>query len=190
MNRTAPEKKDRRVRRTRALLHEALVGLMTEKDYGAITIRDILKRADVARSIFDEHFRDKEDLLFGSFQDVIDALPGDFFAPASNGDAAQLGLPLFEHVAANKALARAMFGTEAWNMTLAHLRNVLLIQARRWLKARGATGSSIELSAHHLVGALLAQLSWWVMQDFSLTPEEMSRAFTRLCLAGLAEGRV
>jgi AcrR family transcriptional regulator len=180
-------KKDRRTRRTRALLHEALIGLMAERDYRAITIRHILERADVARSSFYEHFRDKDDLLFGSFQDVIDALPGDFFAARSTGPEPRLGLLLFEHVAGNKAVARAMFGTEAWNMVLAHLRNVLLVQARVWLKARGATGASAELSAHHLVGALLAQLSWWVTQDFAPTPAEMSRAYTRLCLDGLQE---
>jgi len=181
-------KKDRRTKRTRALLHEALIGLMAEKDYGAITIADILKRADVARSSFYEHFRDKDDLLFGSFQDVIDDLPGDFFASSSTGPSGepQLGLLLFEHVAANKALARAMFGTEAWNMVLAHLRNVLLVQARRWLNTRGQPAASIEMAAHHMVGALLGLLTWWVMQDFSLTPEEMCRSYGKLYLGGLA----
>ncbi|MBO0803611.1 MAG: TetR/AcrR family transcriptional regulator [Nocardiopsaceae bacterium] len=54
---------DRRVRRTRALLHQALIELILEKGYGRITVQDILDRADVGRSTFYSHYRDKDALL-------------------------------------------------------------------------------------------------------------------------------
>lgn len=43
---------DRRVRRTRKLLHDAFLELVLEKGYEKTTIQDILDRADVGRSTF------------------------------------------------------------------------------------------------------------------------------------------
>src|SRR5437867_644732 len=53
---------DRRVRRTTRALIEALVALVLEKRYDAITIQDLLDRADVGRSTFYAHYRGKDDL--------------------------------------------------------------------------------------------------------------------------------
>ena len=56
-----PETTDRRVRRTRHLLQEALQELILEHGYDSVTVQDILDRADVGRSTFYAHFRDKDD---------------------------------------------------------------------------------------------------------------------------------
>jgi AcrR family transcriptional regulator len=58
-----PSSKDRRVLRTQKLLRQALFALMGEKDYESITVQDILEKADVGRSTFYVHFRNKDDLL-------------------------------------------------------------------------------------------------------------------------------
>lgn len=65
------EPADRRVRRTRRALHQALIGLMLERGYARITVQDILDRADVGRSTFYAHFRNKDDLLVGSSTDYL-----------------------------------------------------------------------------------------------------------------------
>ena len=66
--------RDRRVRRTRKLLHDAFLELVIEKGYEKITIQDILDRADVGRSTFYVHYRDKEALLTASFDGMRDQL--------------------------------------------------------------------------------------------------------------------
>src|SRR5262245_45123225 len=53
---------DRRVARTRAMLHQALLALIMEKGYEAISVADICERADVGRSTFYAHFTGKDDL--------------------------------------------------------------------------------------------------------------------------------
>ena len=60
------ERKDRRVQRTRLTLRSAMVELIREKGFEALTVQDIIDRADVGRSTFYSHFRSKEDLLAGS----------------------------------------------------------------------------------------------------------------------------
>jgi AcrR family transcriptional regulator len=59
----ANPKKDRRSQRTKRILVEALASLIQEKRYELITVQNIIDRADVGRSTFYEHYRDKEDLM-------------------------------------------------------------------------------------------------------------------------------
>jgi AcrR family transcriptional regulator len=54
---------DPRVRRTRALLHEALGKRMTEKDVENISIQDIADAATLNRATFYDHYTDKLSLL-------------------------------------------------------------------------------------------------------------------------------
>jgi AcrR family transcriptional regulator len=64
---------DRRVRKTRKLLQDALMELVAEKGYESVSIREILDRANVGRSTFYAHFQDKEQLLH-SILDRLDEL--------------------------------------------------------------------------------------------------------------------
>ena len=63
---------DRRVRRTRELLHGALSSLIHEKPYEGIVVKEILARANVGRSTFYAHFRDKQGLLETGVRDVLE----------------------------------------------------------------------------------------------------------------------
>ncbi|RUW95783.1 TetR family transcriptional regulator, partial [Mesorhizobium sp. M8A.F.Ca.ET.059.01.1.1] len=47
---------DRRVARTRALLQDALIALIPERGYAAITVEDICEKANVGRSTFYTHY--------------------------------------------------------------------------------------------------------------------------------------
>jgi len=64
---------DRRVQKTRKLLQDALIELVTEKSYETVSIREILERANVGRSTFYAHFQDKDQLLH-SILDRLDEL--------------------------------------------------------------------------------------------------------------------
>lgn len=64
---------DRRVQKTRKLLQDALIELVTERGYESVSIREILERANVGRSTFYAHFQDKDQLLH-SILDRLDEL--------------------------------------------------------------------------------------------------------------------
>lgn len=72
---------DRRVRRTKLLLHRALIELILEKGYSRTTVQDILDRADVGRSTFYSHYRDKDDLLVVSCTEYVRAVVNDSGTP-------------------------------------------------------------------------------------------------------------
>jgi AcrR family transcriptional regulator len=54
---------DPRIRRTRQLLHQALVKLLETKDFDRISVQDIAEAATVNRVTFYDHFTDKFALL-------------------------------------------------------------------------------------------------------------------------------
>ncbi len=65
---------DRRTQRTRQALSHALIALIQEKRYDAITVQDICDRANVGRSTFYAHYQDKDDLLASNFQQMMESL--------------------------------------------------------------------------------------------------------------------
>lgn len=64
MSSTFPEEKlDPRVKRTRQLLDQAFLEVVTEKGFQAVTVQDITEKAGVNRATFYAHFPDKYALL-------------------------------------------------------------------------------------------------------------------------------
>mgnify|MGYP002582291721 CR=1 FL=1 len=57
------QKIDRRVRKTKSQLRQALMQLMTEKPFKSISVRELSERADINRGTFYIHYRDASDLL-------------------------------------------------------------------------------------------------------------------------------
>ena len=65
-------KPDKRIRRTRSQLSNALVALMLEKSIDKITVQEVLDRATVGRSTFYLHFRGKDDLFLCVLEDGLE----------------------------------------------------------------------------------------------------------------------
>jgi AcrR family transcriptional regulator len=97
---TTQKATDRRVARTRRLLRDALHSLIREKNYDEIVVKEIIDRADVGRSAFYTHFRDKDDLLASSIEDLLADVPVIKSANPENTMEALLwfSLPIFEHI--------------------------------------------------------------------------------------------
>src|SRR5258708_5715561 len=97
---------DLRVRRTRKLIREALIALIEERSFDAITVGEIAKRAMVSRAAFYRYYHDKYDLVEQLFEEAMHTLMSEI-GPASrhlpgNLDPQHLPEPwvkLFEHFA-------------------------------------------------------------------------------------------
>jgi len=61
---------DPRVKRTRQLLQQALMDLLREKGFQAITVQDIAERATLNRATFYAHFTDKYDLIDNVMREI------------------------------------------------------------------------------------------------------------------------
>jgi AcrR family transcriptional regulator len=182
---------DRRVRRTRRNLHAALIALINERGYDRITVQDILDRADIGRSTFYAHFRDKDALLLASFDDLRDGLRHDVDAMTPGelpDDPAQPSAVLFRHAYRHRDMYRALCGRAGESVVTTHLHAMIGQLLRAHLEPH-LTASSVPLPAdlvsEFYTSALVGVLLWWVRAGFPIPPDEMARAYGRLSTPGI-----
>lgn len=65
---------DRRIKRTRNAVFNAVLDLMVEKDTSKITVLELCKKADINKSTFYLHYKSMDDCLHSCFQTVMDEL--------------------------------------------------------------------------------------------------------------------
>lgn len=181
-------KSDRRIDKTQKALRDAMSALVEEKPYAEITVRDLVERANVARSSFYAHFRDKDDLLLSGFKVIGINSTDDIFSGSDDHGYPDFAIVLFRGAEQWKSMARAFLTLDSATVASHHMRNMLIIQTRDWLKKRSSghvSSEELEAIVHFLASALLGLLTWWVANDFPNSAKTMSDKFNQLALVGL-----
>lgn len=184
------KKTDRRSQRTRLALGEALTALMRQKSYDAITVQDILARANVGRTTFYAHFMDKEDLLMTEFQRVVHEL--DRQALQTDPGPAQIfpSLALFRHVKEFEAIYKALTFGRGLELIYKHFQAQLDVYVEARLAARVPAAHTptvpLPLLAHWVTGTFLSLLTWWIDHKSAETPEHMDAWFWLIVRPGLS----
>jgi AcrR family transcriptional regulator len=181
-------KQDRRSLRTRHLVTAAMMDLLREKRYDAITVQDLLDRAGIGRSTFYTHYFDKEDVLESMVEQIFESLR----TPLSHSDGGQHLVPsleLFRHVHQNYhtflTLERGQAGGRVWDAGQTILSKTIE-QALATISAeRGSHALPLTAVAQYLAGAFLTLLKWWLSAEMPATPEQMDQLFQRLALPGV-----
>jgi AcrR family transcriptional regulator len=184
------KKLDRRVQRTRQILRDALVALILEKGYQKITVQDIIDRANVGRSTFYSHFRDKDDLLFSGFDELAHDLDRHMSsADATTDSQGHLlhSLDFFIHAYNNKELYMGMTesGGDELLLDIGRQHMQSHIQAHLNEISRVEEVIPIAVISNFLAGSLLSMIIWWLDQDVPYTPEEMDDMFNALAMPGI-----
>ncbi len=184
------DKNDRRIRRTRQLLHQALISLILEKPYHTISVQDILDRADVGRSTFYSHFQDKDDLFRYGFERMLDALSQHMDAQEEKTDSYFFpSLALFQHVQENQQVFKALVGGQGIELLLKHGQNALSLRIEQHLERHISEGKEAEIPlpvlSYFLSGSLITLLKWWLDNRLIYTPERMDEIYRKLALPGV-----
>jgi AcrR family transcriptional regulator len=186
-------RQDRRVERTRQSLREALLALMVEKGYEALTVQDILDRANVGRSTFYTHFRDKDELLVSGL-DLLRAGLAEVQANARKNakgleSALAFTLPLFEHVHSHRHLHKVIAGRQSGAMVHREFLKIFASLARQELTSltpRTPQGkATLELTIAFLSASLYGVMAEWLDHHPRLTPQEVNETFRRLVMPGV-----
>jgi len=178
------QQEDRRKQRTRKRLREGLLELILEKPYDQITVQDILDRADVSRSAFYAHFRDKDELL-------MMGLPGDILSYGL--DTGETFLPsvagMFAHMKEGQSWFQAMQGNAAMMLISQKSRQRMVENWVTHIEQWQTDGHELPFPAtavaHYLTGALMSLLMWWINNGMMESPEEMNEMFQYLAGRGL-----
>lgn len=193
-----PKKLDRRIIRTRQMLRNALIELIGEKGFSAISVQDITERANLNRATFYLHYRDKEDLLAQSVDEILDELvtgmkecrPRDYDITDSDENVS-LPLPdlvhVFTHVAKYQQFYKVMLGKQGQQSFWFRLIDIFVNVLDSRLEHSKDIHPKVpkEILIHYAASAYLGVISWWLKHDMPYSPDYMAMQLTRLRLQHL-----
>jgi len=179
-----------RIRRTQKLLGDALVELIEERGFEALTVSEITERALVSRAAFYRNYQDKYDLVEKIFDEAMGKLlsaVGDL----GQEHPAEVWVAFFEHIASYERLYRALLGSKGspwfvWKMRAA-LRDLVIEQGRRPHRP-GAGAHAAHAFADGFVPDIASTLfveaiSWWLDHGRPYTPREIATRTSLLAAA-------
>ncbi len=177
---TQPEK-NLRLRRTQKLLREALIELIEERGFEALTIGEITERAMVSRAAFYRNYQDKYDLVEQIFEEAMSALL-DAVGDLGQEHPAEIWVTFFEHIAHYERLYRALLGSKGSPWFARKMRVAL----SGLVKERGRIPHGPDANAHvvhtfsdefvpDMVSTLFVEaITWWLEHEQPYTPKEMA----------------
>jgi AcrR family transcriptional regulator len=177
---------DRRIQRTRQLLRDSLLTLILERGYDSITIQDITDQANLGRATFYLHFKDKEDLLLTSLEEIYDELVKSAGPPALAGvdsDRPSPVLATFRHAAQHKDLYKVMLNSQGASRVTRRMRDYIVEVVRSMFTRYVAVETlplPLDILAQHAAGSLLSLLIWWLEHDLPHSPDYMAHVFHTL----------
>ena len=188
-------KTDRRVQRTRELLQNALIELMNKHGYDAITIQDIVDRANVGRTTFYLHYNSKDELFIGCHEAIVSKFRIGALHPLSREEMlspiAQQGLTLaYRHLEEARPLLYSIFQGKDSLLILRRLRdsNAQEIETNlRNIFAEAESKIPLDVLANYLAGAQISLLHWWLEKRQPHTLENLAQTFHRLQRAAILD---
>ena len=182
------EQIDRRVRRTKKSLGDALIALALEKEYDEITIQEITDQADIGYRTLFRHYSDKDELLkdvlssvSAEMRDLMSPPPLEFFINP-NVQASDLpgGAYLFRHVQENSDLYRVLLFSD--RSFVQPLKAFAIQEFKANFGSVIKTDIPFDIIANHLVSAMITLTRWWLENDMSISPEVMGEYSFRLII--------
>ncbi len=182
------DKRDRRSQRTRRLVSSAMLELLSEKGYEAITVQDILDRAGIGRSTFYSHYYDKDDVHASMMEEMIEEM-NRRLNERQAGQAFLPSLELFQHIRQDRkhiqAVADSPSGGRFWDMLQVALNRQIEKSLKSARKDPKAASVPLPAVSAYLTGAFLSLLKWWLKAGMPYSPEEMDGIFQELASPGV-----
>lgn len=182
-------KTDRRVQRTRDALGDALITLMREKPFNAITVQEVLDLAGVSRSTFYTHFHDKDDLFLSNADDSFHHMAN---LLALRDEASQRVAPVREllaHAASlgefHAALVASGKHQDAMELAREHFAHGIEQRLAKLAPAHANASAGRAALAYTLTGAMFSLASWWLDSGKPASPAQMDEVFHQMVWAGV-----
>ncbi len=188
-------KTDRRVERTRELLQKALMELISERGYDAITIQDIVDRAKVGRTTFYVHYNSKDELFLSCHEAIVREFHIGLLHPLSREELLSPDIPAdmtsaYQHLEEGRALLYPIFQGKDSQLILRQIRDRSARGIEANLRAIFAEADStipIDMLANYLAGAQIALMQWWLEKRQPHTPDNLTQTLHRLQRAAIRE---
>jgi AcrR family transcriptional regulator len=188
-------KTDRRAERTRELLRKALIELIAERGYDAITIQDIVDRAGIGRTTFYLHYNNKNELFMSCHQAIMIEFHLGLPHPLSREELLSPEIPsemasTYQHLEKGRALLYPIFQGKDSQLILRQIRERSAREIETNLRAVFTEADSmipLSMLSNYLAGAQIALMQWWLEKRRPYSPETLVKTFHRLQRAALRD---
>jgi AcrR family transcriptional regulator len=163
-----------RIRRTRALLRDALVDLIEDRGFDRVTVGDLASRAMISRAAFYRNYRDKYELVEQIFDEALAEMTA-----GGAGDTRPPGRRLadfFGHIDAYHRLYGALLGRKGSPWFADRMRSALAAMSSEHLPGRTADA----LVPSVISAMFLQSIIWWLEHDRPCPPDEIAGQSSQL----------
>lgn len=113
---------DRRILRTKSAIRAALISLIEEKGFEALSVKDLMTKANLNRGTFYLHYQDKFDLLDQTLEEItrdVESILMEFITLLPEGLKdnplpSSIIIKMFNYFDANAALMQVVFETKGY----------------------------------------------------------------------------
>lgn len=181
---------DRRVRKTRRLMTDALAKLLAEKPLNNITVREIADMADINRGTFYLHYKDVFDMvdkiqaeIFEKFNTIIT----DYMPTSDPKRLFPLLEKLFELLAENANLARALVSKHGDAAFINKLKNIVREKCLADMpNPHPERSKEYEYFFSYISSGCTGLCHEWLEGDMAESPAEMAALAERFIKGGLS----
>jgi len=169
---------DRRQKKTRNSIYQAFESLMADKHYSAITVSDIIEKADIGRSTFYAHFETKDDLLEDMcselFTHIFEGVNEECLAHVNLQDSNLTGVLshlLFHLQDAHSGVCGKLL-IEGEPHFAAYFDQQLDILFRRRIPAPADIDPDLFYSVH--IASFVQAITWWFQNDTNISSDKLA----------------
>ncbi|WP_312094901.1 TetR/AcrR family transcriptional regulator [Niallia sp.] len=172
---------DRRVKKSKKALKNALITLMDQKDFKDISITNIVELADVNRGTFYRHYQYKEDLLEDLTNDVLSDLIWAYRFPYVHLDTFDVStlssnsIKIFEHVQRHALFYKLIFSSDFlydYQQRIYQTLKNINIEDFEYALIDPKINRNLHIS--YQANAIIGMIMEWVKEDFCYPTEYMA----------------
>ncbi|MFF2482966.1 TetR/AcrR family transcriptional regulator [Paenibacillus sp. NPDC058071] len=184
---------DRRILRTKMILREALLQVLSVKIIEQITVSDITEAANINRSTFYLHYQDKEELIatmiaekLTLLQESMNSANANHTTSGENEEPDTYLLALFQHFSDHERFYRIMFDKngEFINAKLYEVIRESHYHRTSSLNMEQKMLVPLDIFLDYITSAILGLIHKWFDQQMVYSPRYMSIQLTRLAYLG------
>ncbi|MDE0582493.1 TetR/AcrR family transcriptional regulator [Planococcus sp. A6] len=190
---------DLRVVRTKQAIRAALIALIEEKGFEAMSVKDITEHANINRGTFYSHYEDKFDLMDKCQQQLIEEMEIKIIRnipqliegmkQSQNGTAPfAVPVPLFEFLHDNKSLMKALLGPRGdagFQVKMKEFLSQALFERNKDVLVNG--GNALvppHYLSSYIASAHIGVIQEWLNGDTNEPPEEIARIISTMTING------
>lgn len=177
---------DRRQKKTRDAIFQALCKLLERKHFNSITVQEIIDEANVGRSTFYAHFETKDVLLKEMCTEIFDHIFSHELQSEASHDFSKYdeGLEvklthLLYHLKDNKGNVLGILSGDSGELFMRYFKEYLS-QMFRAYPACIRDDVPEQFAVNHLVGSFAEAVKWWIQTKMQDSPEILADHYLKV----------